>query len=409
MTSLITQAVPFFFLLIGLETAYSLIFRKGLYRLDDAIASLSCGAGQQVLEVFYLGAMLLLYTAIYDHARVLSQPGQTPLTWAIAFLGVDFGYYWFHRASHRVGLLWGAHVTHHQSEEYNLTTALRQDAFESAFSYLFYLPLAVLGVPPLVFLVVRQMQMIYQFGVHTRAVGRLGPLEWLFTTPSHHRVHHGKNPRYLDKNFAGVFIVWDRLFGTFEPETETVVYGTVKPLASWNPVRANLSVWWGLVRDSVRMPGWGERLALWLKPPGWQPAALGGPLAVPEVDAENYAKYAPGAPGTLAAFATAQFVPAIAATVFLPTVGPGLAPKLALALLLVWTLVDVGGLFEGKAWALGAEFARLGAIALMAVLWPGLPMPVQIGVLCASAAMTVWLLMLRSRFSQGKPAAAPAP
>src|SRR5207247_5460488 len=177
----------------------------------------------------------------------------------------------FHRMSHEVNAFWAAHVVHHQSEEYNLAVALRQGAFQSSFSWVFYLPLAVIGFPPLLFLTVSSLDTLYQFWIHTRAIGRLGPLEWVLNTPSHHRVHHGRNPQYIDRNHAGTLIIWDRMFGTFEPEGHAVIYGVTEPIASWNPVWANFHAYRNLWADAKRAKHWWDKIRIWFMPPGWKP------------------------------------------------------------------------------------------------------------------------------------------
>ena len=151
------------------------------------------------------------------------------------FLGVDCAYYWFHRIAHEYNAPWAGHVVHHSSEDYNLAVALRQGTFQGLFSWVFYLPLALLGFPPAWFAAMTSFDLLYQFWIHTRAIGKLGPLEWVLNTPSHHRVHHARNPKYLDKNYAGTLIIWDRMFGTFQAEEEEPVYGLTKPLEQLEP------------------------------------------------------------------------------------------------------------------------------------------------------------------------------
>ncbi len=191
------------------------LVERDVYRLADSVTDLSCGILQQVVEVFLKTALFAGYAWLFAAHRLFDVPMDAAWAWAACFVGQDFLYYWFHRWSHEVGAGWAAHVVHHQSEEYNLTVALRQGALQPAFSWVFYLPLAVLGFPPAMFLAVSSFNTLYQFWIHTRLIGRLGPLEWVLNTPSHHRVHHGRNPRYIDRNHGGTLIVWDRLFGTF--------------------------------------------------------------------------------------------------------------------------------------------------------------------------------------------------
>jgi hypothetical protein len=184
----------------------------------------------------------------------------------------DLCYYWLHRAGHEVAIFWAAHVVHHQSQEYNLSTALRQTASGGLLGWIFYLPLALLGVPPLLFGIVALVDLLYQFWVHTEHVGKLGWFDRVFCSPSNHRVHHAVNEGYVDRNYGGILVVWDRMFGTFQEEHEPCVYGTRAPLNSWDPLWANLEVYAGLAATAWRTPRWRDKLALWFKPPGWEPA-----------------------------------------------------------------------------------------------------------------------------------------
>jgi sterol desaturase/sphingolipid hydroxylase (fatty acid hydroxylase superfamily) len=259
----ITYAVPFFFLLIGVELAVAVWERKRYYRLHDSINDLSCGSTEQIIGIFLKGVLFAGYQGTYAFAisrgiNVVDVLGLSPGgQWAAAiflFLGVDCAYYWFHRIAHEYNAPWAGHVVHHSSEDYNLAVALRQGAFQGLFSWVFYLPLALVGFPPSWFAAIMSFNLLYQFWIHTRTIKTLGPLEWVLNTPSHHRVHHARNPKYLDKNYAGTLIIWDRMFGTFQAEEEEPVFGLTKPLNSWNPLWANLHVWRDLFRDAWLAP-----------------------------------------------------------------------------------------------------------------------------------------------------------
>ncbi|PKL79619.1 MAG: sterol desaturase family protein [Candidatus Melainabacteria bacterium HGW-Melainabacteria-1] len=284
----IQLALPVFFVAIGIEALVAWRTRKDWYSLHDSVANLACGSLEQLAELAYKTLIFAVYVLLYEHLRLANWPLESVLAWISCFILVDLGYYWYHRASHRIWLLWAGHGPHHQSEEYNLTVALRQGALERAGSWLFWLPLAIAGFHPLMYLACAQFNNIYQFFIHTRAIDRLGPLEAVFNTPSHHRVHHGKNPAYIDKNFGGVLIIWDRLFGSFAPEQEAPVFGTVSPLRSWNPLWAN---WVFYVEMAQYMKGLTllQRLQLPLKPPGWHPDRP--EPEIPLVDATTYSKY----------------------------------------------------------------------------------------------------------------------
>ena len=272
----IVLATPVFLLLIAIEVLVGWRRQRITYAWSDTLNSIGLGMMSQVIGVFTKLFTLGIYQWVFAHAALFTPSASSPWVWIVALLAYDFLYYWLHRAGHTVALFWAAHVVHHQSEEYNLSTALRQTGSGWIAGWLFYLPMALFGVPPLVFAVVALIDLLYQFWVHTRLVGRLGWFDRWFCAPSNHRVHHAVNDVYLDRNFGGIFVFWDRLFGSFQPELddEPCVYGTRSPLRSWNPVWANFEVYVALMHDTRQARGLGDKLRLWLKPPGWRPADL---------------------------------------------------------------------------------------------------------------------------------------
>ena len=280
---LIVASIPLFFILIGIEIVASRVLERRVYSFADSFADLGCGMIEQLLGVLVKASLFAAYMALYANARLFDLPQDSWIVFAVCFLAVDFFYYWFHRMSHEIGAFWAAHSVHHQSEEYNLTVALRQGAFQGFISWVFYLPLAVVGFAPVTFIACSALNTLYQFWIHTRLIGKMGPIEWIFNTPSHHRVHHGRNPRYIDRNHAGVFIIWDRMFGTFVPETDEPLYGVVKPLLSANPLWANFAGWADLFSVAKRSRHFQDRLRPFIAAPGWRPRELGGPVAPPEV------------------------------------------------------------------------------------------------------------------------------
>lgn len=265
----IALSVPIFFILIGLELAWSWQKNLKLYRLNDAITNISCGIGQQILGIVFKTVIFFGYFWLYENARIFSIPPNW-FWWIVLFIGVDFCYYWFHRMGHEVNAIWATHVVHHQSEDYNLSVALRQSWFQSFFSNLFYLPLAVLGFDPFIAITVIAFNTLYQFWIHTELIRNLGWFELVFNTPSHHRVHHGSNPKYIDKNHGGTLIIWDRIFKTFQQEDEKVVYGITTPLNSWNPLWANFHYWKELISIASRSKGV-NKIKVFFAMPGWSP------------------------------------------------------------------------------------------------------------------------------------------
>jgi sterol desaturase/sphingolipid hydroxylase (fatty acid hydroxylase superfamily) len=303
----ILYAVPVFLLLMAAE--YGLARRRTLpvYRAADTVSSLSLGIISQLVGVFGKLLTLGIYSAVYQHAAPWPLPADSAWVWLGALLAYDFLYYWNHRLGHEVALLWAAHVVHHSSEEYNLSTALRQTGTGFLFSWLFYLPMALAGVPPLVFVVVGLVDLLYQFWVHTRLVGKLGWFDRVFVSPSNHRVHHGQNGYCIDRNYGGILILWDRLFGTFveERDGEPIVYGIRGALRSWNPLRANTHVYAALWRDARLARRWADKLQVFIRHPGWRPGNASAATDAP-VDISCFERFAPPLPPLLAGLVLGQ-------------------------------------------------------------------------------------------------------
>ena len=272
MSLLIAYAVPFFIALLLLEIQLA---KRGLppgakgYERRDTWASLSMGLGNVVIAALTKGFAVALYFAAYQLRYF--EIGTGVAAWVLLFFAEDFCYYWFHRFHHEVRFFWAAHVNHHSSRYFNLSTALRQSWTTPITGPIFWVPLALLGFHPFMILTAQAVSLIYQFWIHTELIGRLGPLEWVLNTPSHHRVHHGANVEYLDRNYAGILIVWDRIFGSFEPERAPVDYGLTKNIRTFNPVQIAFHEWWAMFRDALRAPSWREAALFLLRPPGWSP------------------------------------------------------------------------------------------------------------------------------------------
>jgi len=297
--------------------------------------------------------------------------------WIILFFGVDFFYYWFHRKSHEINAIWATHIVHHQSEDYNLSTALRQAWFQTAFSWVFYLPLAFVGFSPQMFITIKGINLVYQFWIHTRLIGTMGFLEWFMNTPSHHRVHHGKNPKYLDKNYAAVFIIWDRMFGTFQKEEEEPVYGTTKTLESFNPIWTNFHYWVDLFKLASRCTNLKDKINVFIKPPGWQPKELGGFQQAPELDKSSYEKYNVKIHQSVSTYVLVQFVLVVLFSAFMlfdagsdnGILFKNNIQKYYTAFIFVFTLLNCGGMFEKKSWVPILEYVRLLAVLVLPVFF----------------------------------------
>jgi len=362
----IVLSIPIFFFLIGIEIIYDRIKHKNLYRLNDAVSNISCGIFEQITGVFAKVFTVAMYAFVYQHARLFTIPN----TWywlVILFFGVDLAYYWAHRKSHEINLLWVGHVVHHQSEEYNLSVALRQGALQKIFTSFFYLPLAILGFSVEYFLLLAAFNTLYQFWIHTEAIKKLGPLEWVMNTPSHHRVHHGRNPKYIDRNHAGVFIIWDKLFGTFQPEVEHPVYGITTPIQTWDAVTSHVRPFQNLARDWKLVHEWKYKLQLLFMKPGWLPQKYGGYRAPKEVFPETYVKFQTKLNQQMNWYLLIHFILILVGTTFFLFNLLYLALPLLIifTILISFSIMSTGFLFEGKSPAKWIEVLRLLIVSIV--------------------------------------------
>jgi sterol desaturase/sphingolipid hydroxylase (fatty acid hydroxylase superfamily) len=267
-SNVVLYAIPVFILAMVIEGLWSRRRPAILgYEPRDTAASLAMGLLSVVISGFTKLLSVPLFTVLYEH-RIVDLAGAW-WSWLVLLFAEDLCYYWFHRLHHEVRLLWGCHVNHHSSRYFNLSTALRQPLLTPLTGPLFWAPLPLLGFPPWMVLAAQAWSLLYQFWIHTELVTTLGPLEWVLNTPSHHRVHHAKNVSYLDRNHAGIFILWDRLFGTFAREVEPVVYGLTKDIQTYNPIRIAVHELAAIGRDVLHAPGLLAKLGYALAPPGW--------------------------------------------------------------------------------------------------------------------------------------------
>ncbi|MEZ5031091.1 MAG: sterol desaturase family protein [Saprospiraceae bacterium] len=282
-------AIPFFILLIGIEALAAWRMGVSINRGADMISSLSSGITNVIKDVLGLTVVIISYAWLVDQIAVVS----IQATWAVylvAFIVLDFAGYWMHRLEHEVNLFWNRHIIHHSSEEFNLSCALRQSVSNvTSFIALFMIPAALLGVPAQVIGFIAPIHLFAQFWYHTRLIGKMGVLEAVLVTPSHHRVHHAMNDRYLDRNYGQILIIWDKLFGTFQPElaAEPPVYGVKRPVRTWNPLLINVQHLWLLIRDAWRTRSWWDKVRIWFMPTGWRPADVAQRYPVDQVDSPD--------------------------------------------------------------------------------------------------------------------------
>jgi sterol desaturase/sphingolipid hydroxylase (fatty acid hydroxylase superfamily) len=327
MKDAILMAVPVFFLLIGIELWIDLRQGNKTYRLADALCSLSIGSLSQITGFYTKIVGVALYTIAWRHLALFDLRADDWRVWVGAELAYDLCYYWYHRMGHEVNILWAAHVVHHSSEEYNLTTALRQTSTGFLFAWIFYLPMAVIGIPPLVFIGAGLINLLYQYWIHTRLIGRLGWFDHAFASPSNHRVHHGQNDYCIDRNYGGLLMLWDHLFGTFveERDDEEIIYGIRGQLGTHDPLMANLHVYRDLWRDMRLADSWKERLMVPIKHPGWRPAAAASRAPKPDWSPDAFRTYRPGYQRIGRAAALLCFIALLVAAVAWLAVAPAAA------------------------------------------------------------------------------------
>lgn len=287
-------ASPIFLILVLAEKLYGYLRFKDEFRAMDTISSLSSGYTNTLKDVLGLSITIISYKWFYEHFAFF-EIKSTVWIYIIAFIAIDFSGYWVHRLSHEINFFWNKHAIHHSSEEFNLACALRQSisSFVNIFTF-FLIPAAIFGVKPEVIAVVAPLQLFAQFWYHTVYIGKMGFLEKIIVTPSHHRVHHALNPEYLDKNHGQIFIIWDKLFGTFQEELPNLkpVYGITRPMATWNPIKINFKHLWLLIQDAWRAESWSDKFTIWFKPTGWRPDGFEEKYPVAKIsDPYNFNKY----------------------------------------------------------------------------------------------------------------------
>jgi alkylglycerol monooxygenase len=405
----IVHSIPIFFILIGIELVVERFTNKELYKFPDAVANISCGITSQLSGLFLSVLGVGVYVIVYEKLAFVEMSEIVTSQWwywIALILLVDLAYYWAHRMSHEVNLFWGGHVVHHQSEEYNLSVALRQSSFQVVWTFAFSLPIALLGFKPQDFVYISAFNTLYQFWIHTEAINKMPRwFEFIFNTPSHHRVHHGRNPKYIDKNHAGSLIIWDRMFGTFQAEEERPTYGITKPINSWNPIFANFSHYVEMGKDLKQIPGWGDRIKYLFMKPGWLPKSMGGYRPAPEVDKNTYKKYRTDGPMQLNLYVLFQYILCLIGTsMFLFNSRKfDMGEKAIIAVIIAITVVNCGVLFEKRAWVKWSEWFRiiLYPIILIALTylnnWPTWYYGVAAGYLFIS---TIWFNSITKRDAQ---------
>ena len=356
-------AIPGFLVLVIIELFYGAWKQNQTYTLMDTISSLSSGMTNLLKDIFGVGVVIISYPFLMDNLALFTIE-ESKWVYLIAFICIDFASYWGHRLNHSINVFWNQHVVHHSSEEFNLACALRQSISGLiGFGALFLLPAAVLGVPAKIITILAPLHLFGQFWYHTRHIGKMGWLEYLLVTPSQHRVHHAINPEYIDKNLSAIFCVWDRLFGTFQEELDDVpcVYGTLKPVHTWNPILINFQHLWGLCTDAWNTQNWSDKLKLWFMPTGWRPKDVAERYPRKSIDdVYTQQKYAPTYTLKHKIIAVFQFVSVnVFLYLFLSNFGT-LTPvaRIAYGILIFMSIFGYTSLLDGNRWGLIFEITR---------------------------------------------------
>jgi len=404
---LIQLAVPFFILAMVVELGYGILKGRNTYRLNDAFSSLMLGILSQARRFIVLGVGGWMYAWAAQVTAIPQWSTDSPATWIAAFVLYDLCYYWQHRMGHERQILWAAHVAHHQSEDYNLSTALRQTSTGFLLGWLFYLPLFLLGVPAEVVVTVGALNLIYQFWVHTQHIPELGWLEWLFVTPSNHRVHHAQNDRYLDRNYGGVFIVWDRVFGSYQRELpdEPCVYGIRGAIRSWNPLIALTHIYRNMLNDMLRTGSGRDRWrVLWART-GWQPEDVRARWPREKSDLADFARFDPEVSTARQWYGGVQLLGATALLIWGQLTPLSDATAWLWWLLLVWTGVATAGWLHGQPTRLMLllDVPRLAGVAAAIVTMPLVP-----GWTVFAVLWSLWSLLLLARETATATSEAPA-
>jgi len=358
----ILLAIPFFLLGIGFEFGWGRLRKTNFYNFEDTLTNLNIGIGSQAFNTLLKVLLLAMYEYIFTHYAFF-KIGNSIWSFLLCLVVYDLIFYWAHRWGHEMNIFWGAHIVHHQSQEYNLSVALRQSWFHTALGFVLFLPLPLLGFDPLIFAAAAATATLYQFWIHTRHIKTLGPVEWIMNTPSHHRVHHGINPKYLDKNYAAVFIIWDRLFGTFCKEEEEPNYGITTPLNSFNPVWANLHFYGDLWKGIKKTPSLSGKFLLVFRGPEYLGKLIdqkGSTIGAPE-------KFRTKVPLNMQIYVLLQFVVLLWALVSYMGHFKELTAfyKLTFFALIALTTLNCGAIMENKRWVYVVEVVRFGAFLLL--------------------------------------------
>jgi len=397
--NIILFAIPGFLILIAAELIAEKVRHTNYYRVNDAITSLSIGVLSRMSGVLKSLIPLTIYVLVFEHFAVFTFP-QTWWAWITAFIFYDFIYYWNHRFGHEVSVFWAAHVVHHSSEDYNLSTALRQSS-GSFFNFVFLIPLALIGIDPVTLITVASVNLVYQFWVHTQHVPKLGFIEYVMVTPSNHRVHHAQNQIYLDRNYGGVFIVWDRIFGSFQEELkrEKPIYGVRKALKSWNPFYANIQLYKQLIHDSLQTRKISDKLKVWFGRTGWRPSDVALQFPIQKSKLQSFAAYDTDLSLLTKIYCVLQYslVAALGILLMIKVDSLAVEYQISLALFVVGASVNLAWLMENRVVSIYIEWLKF-CLLLLVIFYADAHIAFEIFGALAILASSVVLVFIHREF-----------
>ncbi|MBT7609341.1 MAG: sterol desaturase family protein [Bacteriovoracaceae bacterium] len=352
---------PAILLIVVIEFIYCLYVKNGFYEFQDSMSSLGTAIINQCMNLFVAFLVLIPFTWIYQKAS-FSHHEANWMTYTLGLIGVDFLFYWFHRMGHSINILWAAHMPHHSTEELNYAVGLRSSLTQRLASFLFYWPMLLVGISPGLLTEIVALHLLYQFLGHTRVVPKLPSfIENIFNTPSHHRVHHGLNKQYINKNYAGMFIIWDKLFGTWEAEVEEVFYGCNRPSLTWDPTKINIQWWVYLWNDAVETPKVIDKIKVWFMPLGWRPPGVSPLEERKQLTKETQVKFQTKAYKSSYAYIIIQLLIGMIFMFFvIGDKSPLSSLEKTIMALNFWMMATVwGGFLESKKWSIPLELIRV--------------------------------------------------
>jgi alkylglycerol monooxygenase len=352
---------PVILAIVVIEFIYCLYVKNGFYEFQDSMSSLGTAIINQCMNLFVAFLVIVPFTWIYEQAS-FSHHEANWITYTLGLIGVDFLFYWFHRMGHSINFLWAAHMPHHSTEELNYAVGLRSSLTQRLASFLFYWPMLLVGISPALLTEIVALHLLYQFLGHTRVVPKLPAfIENVFNTPSHHRVHHGLNKQYINKNYAGMFIVWDKLFGTWEAEVEEVFYGCNRPAHTWDPTLINIQWWAYLWKDCKETPKWIDKIKVWFMPLGWRPPGVTPLPPAKTWTKKNLVKFQTEPLKNSYAYIVMQlFIGMIFMFFVIGDKSPLTAFEKTIMAVNFWVMATVwGGLLESKKWSIPLEVLRV--------------------------------------------------